>query len=68
MMEFLRRMFRCSDPEPYLVKIEEGQTIYHRRYSWSEGRHITGSRLTMSDGTVWFHPYDGSAPIENPKP
>lgn len=24
----------------------------------------TGLRLTMSDGSIWIHPYDGSAPFK----
>lgn len=25
---------------------------------------IPGERLTMSDGSIWFHPYNGGAPTQ----
>lgn len=25
---------------------------------------VPGVELTMRDGSIWFHPYDGSQPVE----
>lgn len=49
-----------------IVKIEEGVMVARRRdmsdgTNWIERR--SGARLYMRDGTVWFHPYSGGAPV-----
>ena len=39
-------------------------TRFIRHYVWSEGSYQAGSLLTMRDGSVWFHPFDGSKPVK----
>lgn len=46
-----------------IVKSEEGVTIFAKRHTHLEGAHETGIRLTLSDGSIWFHPYSGRAPV-----
>lgn len=46
------------------IVTSERVTRFVRRYSWSEGEHRAGQLLTMRDGSRWFHPYDGSQPVQ----
>jgi hypothetical protein len=41
----------------------------HQRYpSESAPDNVPGELLTMSDGSEWFHPYDGSRPTQTKPP
>lgn len=42
-----------------IVKIERAERL--RVGEWNTYGEV-GELLTMSDGSVWFHPYNGSAP------
>jgi hypothetical protein len=39
-------------------------TRYKRRFlgAWVDGDYERGLDLLMSDGTLWFHPFDGGTP------
>lgn len=41
-----------------IVRVVEGLTHHHRLYGT-----LTGAVLWMRDGSKWFHPYKGGAPI-----
>lgn len=44
-----------------VVKTEAGVKRYRQPYPESDyGYYVSGVLLTMSDDTVWFHPYNGS--------
>ncbi|EEE42833.2 hypothetical protein [Roseibium alexandrii] len=36
-----------------------------RRDSWHDLRAVSGEFLEMSDGSVWFHPYNGWHPVQH---
>lgn len=48
---------------PKILKCQEGEarTVPDER---SVMRTTPGALLTMTDGSIWFHPYNGEAPVK----
>jgi hypothetical protein len=44
-----------------IVRVKDGVTEWIND-GWGGSRALTGAKVYMSDGSVWFHPYNGSRP------
>lgn len=42
----------------------EHSTEFVRPFAYLPGCYKPGERLTMENGEIWFHPYDGSPPVK----
>ena len=54
-------------PAPFIMTCQPGygpQGLNRKPIPGEAIPDVYGERLTMSDGSVWFHPADGSAPTQ----
>lgn len=40
----------------------ERAVLFVKRYDWSDGQYEPGLNLRMTNGSLWFHPFNGQPP------